>query len=124
MLAQFGRLMLLAIWCFAGFFVAFWTLGGGKYKSIEIMQWMIWIWFGLDATGLQKSNHLHNLLGPVLMVIYACLANTLLLTVLVSILSNTFNAINEDALAEQMYRRAVSVSDPVMSPHAQSLIVL
>ena len=44
MLAQFGRLMVLAVWCFAGFFVAFLTLGGGKYGPWEVMQWMVWIW--------------------------------------------------------------------------------
>lgn len=109
MLAQFSRLMFLAIWCFAGFLVAFVTLGGGKYRPGEILQWMIWIWFGLDSTGLQRANHLHNTLGPVLMVIYACLSNTLIITILVAILSNTFNILNEDALAEQMYRRAVTV---------------
>jgi hypothetical protein len=37
------------------------------------------------------------------------------LTVLVSILSNTFNQINRDAIAEQMYRRAVSTFQGVKS---------
>ena len=45
MLAQFTKLMVLAVWCFAGFFVAFVTLGDGKFKSMEIIQWMIWIWW-------------------------------------------------------------------------------
>lgn len=49
------------------------------------------------------------------MVIYSCLSSTLLLTVLVSILSNTFNQINRDAIAEQMYRRAVSTFQGVKS---------
>lgn len=44
MLAQFGKLMLLAVWCFAGFFVAILTLSHGKYKPWEIVQWMVWIW--------------------------------------------------------------------------------
>jgi len=49
----------------------------------------------------------HPLFGPLLMVLYACLSNTLLLTVLVSILSYTFSTISADAAAEAMYRRAV-----------------
>lgn len=44
MLAQFAKLMFLAIWCFAGFVVAFAALGGGKYKAREIVEWMTWIW--------------------------------------------------------------------------------
>lgn len=99
--------------------------------------------FGLDSTGLKEANKLHNVLGPILMVgfsflprlssrreadlglhrahteclqvIYSCLSSTLLLTVLVSILSNTFNQINRDAIAEQMYRRAVSTFQGVKS---------
>jgi hypothetical protein len=42
----------------------------------------------------------HPFLGPALMVIYALLSNTLLLTVLVAILGNTFATINADAAAE------------------------
>ena len=42
----------------------------------------------------------HPFLGPVLMVTYALLSNTLLLTVLVAILGNTFATINADAVAE------------------------
>lgn len=54
------------------------------------------------------------------MVTYACMSNTLLLTVLVSILSNTFATINDDATAEAMFRRAVLTiegvkADPLFS---------
>ncbi|KAJ3884274.1 hypothetical protein GG344DRAFT_71469 [Lentinula edodes] len=41
------------------------------------------------------------------------LSNTLLLTVLVSILSNTFATINEDAAAEAMFRKAVSTIEGI-----------
>jgi hypothetical protein len=56
---------------------------------------MIDIWFGLDAAGFEKARELASeiyvvsyslaayfdkTLGPILMVTYACLSNTLLLT--------------------------------------------
>lgn len=61
---------------------------------------MLDLYFGLDATGFEKASeylfashcwtafltealptaHFHHILGPVLMVTYACLSNTLLLT--------------------------------------------
>ena len=61
---------------------------------------MLDLYFGLDASGFEKSSGLdsctctvtqtvdnfppaaefHNFLGPVMMVTYACLSNTLLLT--------------------------------------------
>ena len=42
----------------------------------------------------------HPFLGPLLIITYALLSNTLLLTVLVAILGNTFATINADAAAE------------------------
>ena len=59
---------------------------------------MLDIWFGLDASGFEKASgstvwaleanmktdehaaNFHPYFGPVLMVTYACLSNTLLLT--------------------------------------------
>lgn len=53
----------------------------------------------------------HPFLGPALMVVYALLSNTLLLTVLVAILGNTFATINADAAAEVGQRLPESKSD-------------
>lgn len=87
---------------------------------------MLWIWFGLDGTGVQRSVRLppndeiiltlsnlsiqtefHWLLGPTLMITFAFLGNTLFLTILVSMLSNTFSTIVANATAEIQFRRAV-----------------
>ena len=38
---------------------------------------MLWVWFGLDGTGIQRSVDFHWLLGPILMVAFAFLGNTL-----------------------------------------------
>ncbi|KAH9040379.1 hypothetical protein EDB85DRAFT_2173174 [Lactarius pseudohatsudake] len=104
MISQFAFLMLIAAFCFGGFLYAFWT---------QISWWMVDIWFGLDAAGFEKAPDFNKTIGPVLMVTYACLSNTLLLTVLVSILSHTFSTISEDAAAEAMFRRAVSTIEGV-----------
>ncbi|KAH9032334.1 hypothetical protein EDB84DRAFT_1491009, partial [Lactarius hengduanensis] len=96
MISQFVFLMLIAAFCFGGFLYAFWT---------QISWWMVDIWFGL-AAGFEKAPDFNKTIGPILMVTYACLSNTLLLTVL--ILSHTFSTISEDAAAEAMFRRAVS----------------
>ena len=68
---------------------------------------MIWIWFGLDGTGIDESPDFHWLLGPALMVLFAFLGNTLFLTILVSMLSNTFSMIVRNAVQEIQFRRAV-----------------
>ncbi|KAJ4466152.1 hypothetical protein C8J55DRAFT_527523 [Lentinula edodes] len=115
MITQFVVLMLIAAFCFCGFLYALWTLSRNEaqYSAGTIAWWMLDLWFGLDASGFERSTQFHQVFGPVLMVTYAMLSNTLLLTVLVSILSNTFATINEDAAAEAMFRKAVSTIEGV-----------
>ncbi|EEY19759.1 conserved hypothetical protein [Verticillium alfalfae VaMs.102] len=112
MMADFFLLTLLSAWCFGGFLLSLLWLGEGKHPPVK---WMLWIWFGLDGSGIEKSVHFHWLLGPVLMVAFAFLGNTLFLTILVSMLSNTFSKIVANATAEIQFRRAVLTLEGVKS---------
>lgn len=107
MMVDFFFLTALSAWCFLGFLLALLWLGEGAHPVLTISKWMIYIWFGLDGTGIQRSTEFHWLLGPSLMVAFAFLGNTLFLTILVSMLSNTFSNISTNATAEIQYRRAV-----------------
>jgi hypothetical protein len=115
MMADFALLTALAVWCFAGFLLSMMWLGDGLHKPVTISKWMLWIWFGLDGTGIPRSVDFHWLLGPILMVTFAFLGNTLFLTILVSMLSNTFAGIVSNASAEIQYRRAVLTLEGVKS---------
>lgn len=115
MMADFAVLSLLAVWCFAGFLLAMKWLCGYEHTSITIFKWMLWVWFGLDATGIQRSGEFHWLLGPILMVTFAFLGNTLFLTILVAMLTNTFSIIVADATAERQFQRAVMTFEGVKS---------
>lgn len=115
MMADFTMLTFLAAWCFAGFLLSLVWLGEGEYSVFVIGKWMVYIWFGLDGTGIQRSADFHWLLGPSLMVAFAFLGNTLFLTILVSMLSNTFSTIVSNATAEIQYRRAVLTLEGVKS---------
>lgn len=115
MMADFAVLSILAVWCFAGFFLAMKWLCGYEHTSITIAKWMLWVWFGLDATGIQRSVEFHWLLGPILMVTFAFLGNTLFLTILVAMLTNTFSLIVADATAERRFQRAVMTFEGVKS---------
>lgn len=107
MLANFLTLVLLASWCFIGFLLTLKWLHNGLVQPLTIGKWMIWIWFGLDGTGIEKSPDFHWLLGPTIMIMFAFLGNTLFVTILVSMLSNTFSNISANAVQEMHYRRAV-----------------
>lgn len=76
---------------------------------------MVWIWFGLDGTGIDEAPDFHWFLGPLLMVLFAFLGNTLFLTILVSMLSNTFSGIVANAVQEIQFRRAVLTFEGVKS---------
>lgn len=123
MVKEFTALSLIAFWCFGGFLLALKWLSISNpdvgyeesHSVITISKWMLWIWFGLDGTGIDRAPSFHEILGPTLMVIYAFLGNTLFLTVLVSILSNTFSKIAADSTAEIQFRRAVLTFEGVKS---------
>ena len=120
MMSDFAFLTLLACWCFAGFLLALQWLGESQegvasHSIVTIAKWMLWIWFGLDGTGVQRSADMHWLLGPTLMILFAFLGNTLFLTILVAMLSNTYTSLAQNATAEIQFRRAVLTFEGVKS---------
>jgi hypothetical protein len=120
MMADFLFLTLLAAWCFGGFLFSMWWLserpdGNTTHSLLTIGKWMLWIWFGLDGTGVQSSVEMHWFLGPTLMIMFAFLGNTLFLTILVAMLSNTYQILAQNATAEIQFRRAVLTFEGVKS---------
>lgn len=115
MMVDFTLLTALAAWCSAGFLLSLVWLGDAGERTITVSKWMLWIWFGLDGTGIQMAPEFHWILGPCLMVTFAFLGNTLFLTILVSMLSNTFSTIVSNATAEIQYRHAVQTLEGVKS---------
>ncbi len=104
-----------ACWCSPGKILVVLSDVANILQSLTIGKWMIWIWFGLDGTGIDQSPDFHWLLGPVLMVLFAFLGNTLFLTILVSMLTNTFSGIVGNAVQEIQFRRAVLTFEGVKS---------
>ena len=115
MMADFTVLTLLAVWSFGGFLLSMFWLGEGAFDTVTIAKWMLYVWFGLDGTGVQRSVEFHWLIGPILMVTFAFLGNTLFLTILVSMLSSTYSKIASNAAAEVQFRRAVLTFEGVKS---------
>ncbi|WWD21218.1 hypothetical protein CI109_105702 [Kwoniella shandongensis] len=115
MLTEFFFLMGVGVFCFLGFLYALFTLGQGRFALSQIGWWLLEVYFGLDASGFEHAHVFHPFLGPILMVSYALLSNTLLLTVLVAILGNTFATINADAAAEAVSTLEGVKADAVFS---------
>ncbi|KAK6540915.1 hypothetical protein TWF694_008299 [Orbilia ellipsospora] len=114
MMTDFTVLTVLAAWCFIGFLLSMLWLAEGKHSVVTISKWMLWVWFGLDGTGIGRAHEFHWVLGPVLMVTYAFLGY-LFLVILVSIMSTTFSSLQSDVNAEIQFRRAVLTLEGVKS---------
>ncbi|KAK6335947.1 hypothetical protein TWF730_003322 [Orbilia blumenaviensis] len=114
MMSDFMMLTFLAVWCFVGFLLSMLWLGEGQHHIATISKWMLWIWFGLDGTGIGRSIEFHWLLGPLLMVAFSFLGY-LFLVILVSMLSNTFSGLHSDVDSEIQFRRAVLTLEGVKS---------
>ncbi|KAL8783893.1 MAG: hypothetical protein Q9213_004311 [Squamulea squamosa] len=115
MMSDFTLLTFLAVWTFGGFLLGMVWLSDGNHHPVTIAKWMVYVWFGLDGTGIQESIGFHWLLGPILMVTFAVLGNTLFLTIVVAMLSNTFANIVANSTAEVQFRRAVLTFEGVKS---------
>ncbi|TEA03267.1 hypothetical protein C8034_v001602 [Colletotrichum sidae] len=55
MMSDFVLLTFLSAWCFGGFLLSLLWLGEGDHPPVLIGKWMLWIWFGLDGTGISRS---------------------------------------------------------------------
>ncbi|KAJ3541584.1 hypothetical protein NM208_g4539 [Fusarium decemcellulare] len=120
MMKEFLILTFLATWCFTGFLLALqWLAAGDDSAAIPgdftIIKWLLWIWFGLDGTGIEASVQFHAVLGPGLTIAFAFLGNTLFLTILVSLLTNRFSKIVTSETVEIQFRRAVLTFEGVKS---------
>ena len=113
MMKDFTRLTFLAVWCFLGFLLSLQWLIDGEILNEDtpnwatILKWLLWLWFGLDGTGIERSIEFNRTIGPALMVSFTFLGSSLFLTILVAMLTSTFSGIIADQIAEIHFRRAV-----------------
>ncbi|KZP22753.1 hypothetical protein FIBSPDRAFT_890108 [Athelia psychrophila] len=89
MIAEFVFFIAIAAICFSGLLFTLWTLASDRWSVRAIAWLMVQIWFGNTYLSFAQAESFHPFFGPILMTGFACLANTLLLTILISILSNT-----------------------------------
>ncbi|KAF5000271.1 hypothetical protein FGRMN_1903 [Fusarium graminum] len=118
MMREFLILTFLAVWCFTGFLLALQWLAPRDNTipgDFTVIKWLLWIWFGLDGTGIEESVQFHAILGPALTIAFAFLGNTLFLTILVSLLTNRFSSIATSEDVEIQFRRAVLTFEGVKS---------
>ncbi|KAG7444146.1 receptor-activated Ca2+-permeable cation channel [Guyanagaster necrorhizus] len=115
MISQFVFFIGIAAICFSGLLFTLWRLGNGTWSVKRIAWLMVQIWFGNTYLSFGQAESFHPLFGPILMTSFAALSNTLLLTILISILSNTVARIDANATQEYLFQYAISTIEGVQS---------
>ncbi|RXW22827.1 hypothetical protein EST38_g3005 [Candolleomyces aberdarensis] len=120
MISQFVFFIGIAAICFSGLLFTLWNLASDNPDShgwtLKSIAWlMVQIWFGNTYLSFAQASSFHPLFGPILMTVFAALSNTLLLTILISILSNTVARIDANATQEYLYQFSISTIEGVKS---------
>ncbi|KAF8207580.1 hypothetical protein K438DRAFT_1815254 [Mycena galopus ATCC 62051] len=113
MISEFIFFMTMAAICFSGLLFTLCTLGKEKWSIKGIAWLMTQIWFGNTSLSFGQAESFHPFFGPILMTAFAALSNTLLLTILISILSNTVARIDANATQEHLFQFAISTIEGV-----------
>ncbi|TFK75140.1 receptor-activated Ca2+-permeable cation channel [Pluteus cervinus] len=122
MISQFVFFIGIAAVCFSGLLFTLWTLAKDA-PPVDRQPWtfgsiawlMVQIWFGNTYLSFAQASSFHPLFGPILMTGFAALSNTLLLTILISILSNTVAHIDANATQEYLFQFAITTIEGVKS---------
>ncbi|THH27606.1 hypothetical protein EUX98_g6581 [Antrodiella citrinella] len=115
MIAEFVFFIGIAAICFSGLLFTLHSLAAEKWSVKSIAWLMVQIWFGNTYLSFGQAESFHPVFGPILMTGFAALSNTLLLTILISILSNTFARIDANANQEYLFQFAISTIEGVKS---------
>jgi hypothetical protein len=81
------------------------------------MSWiLIKVFFGSSYLGFDIMNDINAKLGPPLMLVFVTMTNILLITSLISILSNTFSKVISHAREEYLFVYSVYVLEVSTTP--------
>lgn len=105
----------VALVFFAGFLWTFWSLSDSqKWTPVTIGWLMLRFTFG-NTISFEEAQEFSPTFGPWLVVAFTILAQTLLLTILISLLSATFARVAEHAQEESLFQHAYSTLQGVSS---------
>ncbi|KAG8906384.1 hypothetical protein FRB99_006979 [Tulasnella sp. 403] len=113
MMVQFALFIGVAATCFSGLLFTLWKLSGPEWTLKKIAWLMVQIWFGNTYLSFSVAESFHPIFGPPLMVLFAALSNTLLITILISILSATYAKVDAHATEEYLFQSAISTLEGV-----------
>ncbi|KAF7947985.1 hypothetical protein EAE96_009054 [Botrytis aclada] len=109
MAIQFGKFMIITAVLYLGFLTTFTLLARDSFTLGEMSWVLIKVFFGSSYLGFDIMNQISPQFGPPLMIIFVCLTQILLITSLISILSESFSRIYSHAKEEYLFVYSVYV---------------
>ncbi|PWN29012.1 hypothetical protein BDZ90DRAFT_231015 [Jaminaea rosea] len=115
MVVEFSYFLGLALVFFSGFLWTFWSLSDSSKWTPATIGWlMLRFTFG-NTISLEQAQEFSPTFGPWLVVAFTILAQTLLLTILISLLSATFSRVAAHAQEESLFQHSYSTLQGVSS---------
>lgn len=115
MVVEFSYFLGLALVFFSGFLWTFWSLSDSKKWTPATIGWlMLRFTFG-NTINYDEAQEFSPIFGPWLVVAFTILAQTLLLTILISLLSATFSRVAAHAQEESLFQHSYSTLQGVSS---------
>ncbi|RPA88044.1 hypothetical protein BJ508DRAFT_409955 [Ascobolus immersus RN42] len=109
---KFGVLVVIL---YVGFLSTFTILGRDNFTLGEMSILMLRVFFGATGVGFDAMKAISPILGPPLMFIFVVLTNILLITSLISLLSNSLNTLMDNAREEYLFMYSTFVLESVTS---------
>jgi hypothetical protein len=100
-----------------GFLTTFTLLARDSFTLAEMSWILIKVFFGSSYLGFDIMSDINPKLGPPLMLIFVCMTNILLITSLISILSDSFSKVIAHAREEYLFVYSVYVLEASTSNH-------
>ncbi|TAQ91658.1 hypothetical protein B7494_g111 [Chlorociboria aeruginascens] len=106
---DFVKFMVVVAILYLGFLTTFTLLARDSFTLSQMSWILIKVFFGSSYLGFDIMNKISPQLGPPLMLIFVCMTNILLITSLISILSDSFSKVIAHAREEYLFVYSVYV---------------
>jgi hypothetical protein len=117
---EFVKFLTLIFILYLGFFTTFSFLGRASFSAGKMAWLLVLVFFGNSFTGFDSAPKISPVFGPPLMILFVTLTNILLITVLVSILSQRFSIMMLNAREEYVAMFASTVADSMSNSDRMS----
>lgn len=120
--SDFCKFMVLVVALYGGFLTTFSILGRSDFPVSEIAWLLVRVFYGSSYLGFDVQSRIHPILGPPLMIVFVTFSQILLTTALISVLSNSFSLVMDNAREEYLFLRTVTTLEASKSDHTVKLL--